>query len=277
MSNLIKKIHYVWLGGGSMSPAIKHCIRSWKKYFPDWDVIQWNENNFDIDNFIFVKEALACKKYAFAADVIRLIVLKRYGGIYVDTDVEFLRNFECLLNKGFVSSLEIVEKRGWDILDKDVSVDGYLLSNGECVKGIGIQAGFLYSRPNHPFIAGLLREVYSDGNMHFFNRDGSFNQIVIDGAMIRYMNQRYGLKYRDTKQSLADEICIYDSSIFASLHTYERRLSCTIHWYEQSWNIENMTVKGRLLRKIKSNYPLLYKGIILFKIFLKWNKKFNVR
>lgn len=77
---MIKKLHYVWLGGKPLPSAVKSCINSWKKNLPDWEIVQWNENNFDIDKYPWAKEALEDKKYAFAADFIRFCVLNTYGG-----------------------------------------------------------------------------------------------------------------------------------------------------------------------------------------------------
>lgn len=77
---MIKKLHYVWLGGKPLPAAVQDSIKSWRKYCPNWEIIQWNENNFPIDHFRWTREAVARRKYAFAADFIRLWVLKTYGG-----------------------------------------------------------------------------------------------------------------------------------------------------------------------------------------------------
>ncbi|MBM6673603.1 glycosyltransferase family 32 protein [Marseilla massiliensis] len=77
---MIKKLHYVWLGGKPLPAAVQDSIKSWRKYCPDWEIIQWNENNFPISDFRWTREAVARRKYAFAADFIRLWALKTYGG-----------------------------------------------------------------------------------------------------------------------------------------------------------------------------------------------------
>lgn len=76
-----KIIHYIWLGGNPKSKLIRMCIKSWKKYLPDFEIKEWNETNFNIDAYPYVKDAINKKKYAFAADYIRLKVLKDWGGI----------------------------------------------------------------------------------------------------------------------------------------------------------------------------------------------------
>ena len=77
---MIKKLHYVWFGGKPIPPNVNDCIESWKRYLPDWEIIQWNESNFDVNKYQWVREAIAQKKYAFAADFVRLYVLNKFGG-----------------------------------------------------------------------------------------------------------------------------------------------------------------------------------------------------
>ena len=93
-----KIIHYCWLSGDPYPEKIKYCIDSWKKFLPDYEFMLWDLNRFDINSSIQVKEAFEVKKYAFAADYIRLYALYTYGGIYLDTDVEVLRSFDSLLD-----------------------------------------------------------------------------------------------------------------------------------------------------------------------------------
>ena len=74
-----------------------NCINSWKKYLPDYEIIEWNEDNFDVNSNLYVKEAYENKKYAFVTDYVRLLVLYNYGGIYMDTDVEIIKNIDVFL------------------------------------------------------------------------------------------------------------------------------------------------------------------------------------
>lgn len=98
-----KKIHYIWFGRGEHNDRIKHCIESWKKYLPDYEIIEWNEDNFDINYNDFTKKAYEEKKYAYVSDVARLWILYNYGGIYMDTDVEVYKPLdEFLDNEGFI-------------------------------------------------------------------------------------------------------------------------------------------------------------------------------
>ena len=103
-----KKIHYVWLGKGEKSDKIKRCIESWKKYLPDYEIIEWNEDNFDINYNDFAKKSYELKKYAFTSDVVRLYALYTQGGIYMDTDVEVYKPLDEFLNEeGFTGFEDI--------------------------------------------------------------------------------------------------------------------------------------------------------------------------
>lgn len=77
-----KKIHLCWLGGGKYSPLIRHCIDSWYRILPDYEIILWDTGRFDVNSVPWVKEAFAAKKYAFASDYIRAYALYHEGGIY---------------------------------------------------------------------------------------------------------------------------------------------------------------------------------------------------
>lgn len=98
-----KTIHYCWFGGNKKPPIIKKCIKSWKKFCPDYKIIEWNEGNFDVHCIPFCEQAYRAKKWAFVSDYARLKVLFEHGGIYMDTDVELIRpigdllEFECFL------------------------------------------------------------------------------------------------------------------------------------------------------------------------------------
>ena len=97
-----KKIHYCWFGRGEKPKLAKKCIASWKKYCPDYEIIEWNEDNFDINTNEYTKWCYENKKYAFLSDYVRLLVVYQNGGIYFDTDVELIRNPDFLLeNQAF--------------------------------------------------------------------------------------------------------------------------------------------------------------------------------
>ncbi len=93
-----KIIHYCWFGRGEMPELAKKCIASWHKYLPDYELKLWNEDNFDMSLYPYVKEAYDNRKFAFVTDVVRLYALYHEGGIYMDTDVEILKSLDDLLH-----------------------------------------------------------------------------------------------------------------------------------------------------------------------------------
>lgn len=101
-----KVIHYCWFGGNPLPPLAIKCIKSWKKYLPDYEIKEWNEDNFPLEDYIFAKEALENRKFAFVSDVARLHALKYEGGIYMDTDVEVLKPLDDLLGHKAFSGFE---------------------------------------------------------------------------------------------------------------------------------------------------------------------------
>ena len=105
-----KKIHYIWVGGKPKSNLTNICIRSWKEKLPDYEIIEWNENNLDIDKICkenkFFAECYKRKLWAFVADYLRLKILYENGGIYFDTDVQVLKNMDELLNQEYVIGME---------------------------------------------------------------------------------------------------------------------------------------------------------------------------
>ena len=106
-----KILHYCWFGGGTISPENRKCMESWEKYCPDYKIIEWNEQNFDISKNRYVQQAYEAKKYAFVSDYARLAVVYEHGGIYLDTDVELVRPLDELLEMpgfmGFQTNNEV--------------------------------------------------------------------------------------------------------------------------------------------------------------------------
>lgn len=93
-----KVIHYCWFGENKKPDIVIKCIESWKKFCPDWEIHEWNENNFDVLSVPYMKEAYEKKKWAFVSDVARLLIIYQSGGVYLDTDVELLNSIEPWIN-----------------------------------------------------------------------------------------------------------------------------------------------------------------------------------
>ena len=110
-----KKIHYCWFGKQELSQDAIKCINSWKKFFPDFEIIEWNEKNFNIHLNKYMEEAYKSKKYAFVSDVARLKILYDNGGIYFDVDVEIIKPLSNeMLENGFLAmeDAENINKNG---------------------------------------------------------------------------------------------------------------------------------------------------------------------
>ena len=143
-----KIIHYCWLGGNPLPKSAKKCIKSWKKYCPDYEIIEWNESNYDFTKNQYMKEAFEAKKWGFVPDYARLDIIHKYGGIYLDVDVEMVKSFDTLLNyRGFA---------------------GF-----ESPEYIALGLGFGAESGN-----SIIKKVMDDyNNLHFLNEDGTCSDV----------------------------------------------------------------------------------------------------
>ncbi|MBQ7220120.1 MAG: hypothetical protein IJS28_03985 [Synergistaceae bacterium] len=101
-----KTIHYCWFGGNPLPELAQKCLASWKKYCPDYELMRWDESNFDVNCCDYVREAYAAKKWAFVSDYARLKALVDFGGVYMDTDMEVLRPIDEFLDNEAFAGLE---------------------------------------------------------------------------------------------------------------------------------------------------------------------------
>lgn len=131
-----KKIHYCWFGRGEKPKLAKKCIASWKKYCPDYEIIEWNEDNFDVNLNAYTKWCYENKKYAFLSDYVRLLVVCQNGGVYFDTDVEVIRNIDFLLDDQAFFGFETDGIDGIHSLNGDINSG---LAYGSVVNGYAIQ------------------------------------------------------------------------------------------------------------------------------------------
>lgn len=106
-----KIIHYCWFGRNPLPDLAKKCIASWKKFLPDYEIIEWNEDNFNVDLIPYTAEAYRLKKYAFVSDYARFWILYNYGGLYFDTDVEIIKPIDDIIAKGAFMGCELWEKK----------------------------------------------------------------------------------------------------------------------------------------------------------------------
>lgn len=102
-----KIIHYCWFGHSELPPLARKCIASWRKFLPDYEIREWNEDNFDVNSIPFTAQAYKHKKYAFVSDYARLKIIYEHGGIYFDTDVEIIKSIDDIINSGPYMGLEV--------------------------------------------------------------------------------------------------------------------------------------------------------------------------
>ena len=102
-----KKIHYCWFGRNPLPESALKCIASWRKFFPDYEIIEWNEDNFDVISIPYTAQAYEVKKYAFVSDYARFKILYEQGGLYFDTDVEVIRPMDDIIVRGPFMGFEV--------------------------------------------------------------------------------------------------------------------------------------------------------------------------
>lgn len=203
-----KKIHYCWFGGNPLPDNVQKFIATWKKYCPDYEIIEWNESNFNIHSIPYVEEAYRSRKWAFVSDVARLNALVSEGGIYMDTDVEVVRSLDALLeNKSFL---------GFEGTQ-------YIATN------------MMGSEPQHPFFRQFL-ESYS--SRRFIREDGTLDQTTnVEEITKRLQKQGFVL---NGKEQEIDGIHLYPTDRFSPYDYITGKLSKTantysIHWFDKSW------------------------------------------
>lgn len=206
-----KRIHYCWFGRGEKSELAKKCIESWKKYCPDYEIIEWNEDNFDINSNLYVKEAYENKKYAFVTDYVRLLVTYTYGGIYMDTDVEVIKSLDDYLHHEGVSGFENDSQ---------------------------IQTGLMACREGFPLFGELLH--FYD-NVRFVNKDGSLN-LTTNVETITNMMIKHGFIPNGQYQEV-EGFALYPSNVFCPEHSKlmnkdYMKDTATIHFFAGSWKSE---------------------------------------
>lgn len=176
-----KIIHYCWFGRGKKPELIERCIESWKQYCPDYEIIEWNEDNFDVNSCDYTKEAYEEKKWAFVSDYARLCVLYEQGGIYLDTDMQLLKPIDEFLDNEGVLAFEA----------KDF-----------------VCLGIIGAKPQHPFIK-TLKEDYE--SIHFRNQNGV--EMTTNVRRMRHHLLEGGLKNNGKQQQVCG-VTIYPQKLF---------------------------------------------------------------
>lgn len=229
-----KIIHYCWFGGNPKPKLAEKCIESWKKYCPDWQIIEWNESNFDVNQNGYTKMCVEQKKYAFLSDYVRLKVVAEHGGVYFDTDVEVIRPFEPLLENeaffGFETPEYVASGLGFGSVAHGTAIESMLREYDILMDGTKGVIGC----PRLNTAAMLKLGLVLDGSMQ-----------VVAGARI------LPIEYLNPYESNTGRLK-------KTKNTY------SIHWYNASW----MSWKKRLRAAITKPFHRVF-GVDCF----KWLKK----
>lgn len=211
-----KTIHYCWFGRNPLPASAVKCINSWRKFFPDYEIKEWNEDNFDVNMIQYTAEAYKIKKYAFVSDYARFWILYHYGGVYFDTDVEVIKPMDDIIDRGAFMGIEV--SAGANMLHPMVA------------PGLGIAVG-----AGHELYKRAL-DYYAGA--HFYQEDHFVPHETIVPLTTRLLIEA-GMQPHDDMQ-LVSGIWIYPKDYFNpydDLTGVLRKTSNTrsIHWYSATW------------------------------------------
>lgn len=215
-----KIIHYCWLSNDPIPAKLQDCMNSWKEKLPEYQFVLWDTQRFDIHSVSWVLEAFEAKKYAFAADYIRLYAVYHCGGIYLDMDVEVVKPFsDDLLNGNYLL--------------------GYESSNYT----IGLEAGIFGGERGAEWLYDCLK--YYD-ERHFVKEDGSFDVLPLPRIIWKILQKKYintGL-IKPLSPDYLTAKCCDNGKIVKTSNTY------TIHHFEGSWFTPWQKVKRIIIRAL---------------------------
>lgn len=226
-----KTIHLCWFSGEEFPKKIQKCIDSWKSIIPDFNIKLWTREMAEEIGNAFINEALSVRKWAFAADVVRLYALYTEGGVYMDSDILLLKRFDEFMDKPAVLFQEYHPKTVDRTSQWQLSPDGKNLFAGKHVDGVGIQAAFMMSQPHQPIIKAFL-DTYED--LHFVLPDGSFNTHPIAPARYAMAIEQFGYRYIDSEHTVLQGH-IYPSCYVAGHRSEQTASSFAIHMVAHSW------------------------------------------
>ena len=224
---IVKKIHYCWFGRNPLPEEAVKCIDTWKKVLPEYEIIEWNEDNFDINSNNYVHQAYEARKFAFVSDYLRLYVLYKYGGIYMDTDVEVLKPLDEFLHHPAFSGFE---------------------------NNNSVPTGIMAAKKGSKWAKYLLDEY---DNLSFIKEDKSLDLTTNVTRITNASIEKYNLIPNNTFQDLGD-IVYYPHEYFCpkdwetgEIHITDN--TYTIHHFNGSWHTpkekKELLKKRRLIEK----------------------------
>lgn len=231
-----KKIHYCWLGDKEKTELVLKCIKSWKKYCPDYEIIEWSEQNINLKSVPYMEQAYDAKAWGFVPDVARLQIIYNHGGIYLDTDVEIIRTFDDLLNN-------------------------HAFVGRESGDYVNLGSGF-GAEPNNQYIK-LMLDAYND--LSFRLKDGSLNRIASPKIQTDTL-KKIGLKEDDILQNIGN-LTVYTKDYFSPIDYYTGLCEITdnthsIHHYDGSWLTESERKEQEQRLRVMKKYGKRFGKII---------------
>ena len=238
-----KIIHYCWFGGKEKPESVNKNIATWKKFCPDYKIIEWNESNFDIAENDYCREAYEAHKWAFVSDYVRLKVLYKYGGIYMDTDVEVIQSLDEFLSYGAFSGYESENK---------------------------IPTGTMGGCARNDWIGFLL----SDYNTRHFKKIGGeemFDTTTNTSVITRLTVEKYNLFLDGRMKIFGDNIAIFPVDFFCAKSPDTGKVcktinTHTIHHFTSSWLPDNLKKKKSFRWWLVDVFGVVL-GSIIFKIY----------
>lgn len=250
-----KIIHYCWFGKGLMQKSQKDCIKNWKKLMPDYQFMQWDESNFDVEKYDYTQAAYSAKKYAYVSDVARCEALLKHGGIYMDTDVEVFKRLDSYLNHGLFSAIEMY-KEFEDVKNQYVDEEGNPFDKCQGVPWCGILSSIIGCDINNVLIGDCLN-YYKDWSV---DKD---TFVTIDGLLAR-LAVPYGFVYKDVIQHLNYDMVIYPTGIFGFAFSPNPNYTVSYHHNAASWQPQTR-VQRRMVLFDKLGLLNLYESLRVFK------------
>lgn len=231
-------IHYCWYGGKPLPELALRCIESWKKNCPDYEIIRWDEHNTDLETNDYIREAFENKKWAFITDYVRLWVLYKYGGIYMDTDVEVCKSLNLFLTESAFSGFES-EKT--------------------------VPTGIMAAEKGHPFIHELLN-YYHD--KHFLLPNGDYD-LTTNVQVITNICLANGIMLNNQKQTICN-MTFYPKEYFCPKNSKTGKMTITentacIHHFNGSWLDPEERKYKTAYTSLTSKYGKF--GVLLYEIY----------
>lgn len=260
-----KIIHYCWFGKGLMPKSQRDCIKGWQKLMPDYQIMRWDESNFDYNKYKASKYAYEVKKYALVSDVCRYNVLAEYGGIYLDTDVEVFQRFDRFLDCNFFSGIELFKEQflqeGIDQIDEE----GNPLVYGTEVPNFEMLTSTLACVPNQEMIVAL-RDFYNAIDADEEYARNYRNYVDNDRLVAKYAAQR-GFKYIDKTQHFGDGMVVYGTGVFGYKSSPSDKFEVSYHYNAATWRRKDEISKNERRRFAFDKLGLLplYNNYISFK------------